>query len=296
MTNITILDGGMGQELIHRYGKPPTPLWSTHVMMHEPDLVGIIHDDYFAAGAQVATTNSYAIHRDRLQRHDAEHGSNLESQFTALHQTACDIAKKARDKNNGGMIAGSLGPLGFSYRPDLSFPPEEAAEVFAEIVKIHEPDVDFHLIETVSSIEHAKGALMGASISSKPTWLALTVKDEDGTKLRSGEDISMIKPLIEEFSPKAVMINCSTPEAVSQAIPTVAKLNTPFGAYANGFTFITSDFTKTETVDALEARNDLGSNEYADFCQTWVDMGATIIGGCCEVGPAHIAEMKRRFA
>lgn len=292
MTNITILDGGMGQELIHRYGEPPTPLWSTHVMMHEPDLVGDIHDDYFASGANVATTNTYAIHRDRLQRTAPE----MESQFAALHQKACDIASKARDKNKGGMIAGSLGPLGFSYRPDLSFPPEEAAEIFAEIVKIHEPQVDVHLIETVSSIEHAKGCLMGAGISSKPVWLGLTVKDEDGTRLRSGEALSDIKSVIEEFNPDKVLINCATPEAVSQAIPEIANMGVSFGAYANGFTFITSDFTKTETVDALEARSDLGPDKYADFCQQWVDQGATLIGGCCEVGPAHIAELKRRFA
>lgn len=293
---ITLLDGGMGQELIHRFGQPPTPLWSTHVMMNEPKLVGDIHDDFFAAGAQIATTNTYAIHRDRLKRHDAANNADLYNQFEALHKTACDIANKSRDKNGSGKIAGSIGPLGFSYRPDLSFPPEEAAEIFAEIIKIQETSVDFHLIETVSSIEHAKGALMGASVSSKPTWLAITVKDEDGTKLRSGENIALIKPLIEDFSPEAIMVNCSTPEAVSQALPTIAKLDTPFGAYANGFTFITSDFTKTETVDALEARNDLGANEYADFCQGWLDHGATIIGGCCEVGPTHIAELKTRFS
>lgn len=296
VSQVTILDGGMGQELIHRYGQPPTTLWSTHVMMQAPELVRDIHDDYFAVGATVATTNTYAIHRDRFKRHDAAHSSDLESQFEALHQKACDLANQSRDKNKDGMVAGALGPLGFSYRPDLSFPPEEAAEIFAEITKLHEPSVDFHLIETASSLEHAEGALMGASVSSKPTWLAITVKDEDGTKLRSGEDVSVIKPLIEKYSPDKVLINCATPEATSQAIPIIAQMNTPFGAYANGFTFITSDFTKTETVDALQARSDLGPNEYADFCQNWVEQGATIVGGCCEVGPAHIAELKKRFS
>jgi homocysteine S-methyltransferase len=296
VTKIIILDGGMGQELIHRYGQPPTPLWSTHVMMQQPDLVGDIHDNYFTSGAQVATTNSYAIHRDRLQRADAKHGSNLEADFSSLHQKACEIACKSRDKNASGQIAGSLGPLGFSYRPDLHIPPEQAAELFGEIAKLQEPSVDLHLIETASSIEHAKGALMGTVISSKPTWLAVSVKDDDGTKLRSGEDLTDIKTLVEKYSPQAVMINCSTPEAVSQSIPLIADIGIPFGAYANGFTFITSSFTKTETVDSLEARNDLGPNEYADFCQQWVDQGATILGGCCEVGPAHIAELKRRFA
>ena len=292
---ITLLDGGMGQELIHRYGQPPTPLWSTHVMMNEPKLVGDIHDDFFAAGAQVATTNTYAIHRDRLIRHDAANNAELHSQFEALHQKACDIASEARDKNGAGMIAGSLGPLGFSYRPDLRFPPEEAAEIFTEIAKIHEPYVDIHLIETISSVEHAKGALMGTAASAKPTWLGVSVSDDNGTKLRSGEDLSLIKPLIEEFAPAALLINCSTPEAVSQAISMISDINIPFGAYANGFTFITSDFTKSETVDALEARSDLDPTKYADYCTDWTNKGATIIGGCCEVGPAHIAELKRKF-
>ena len=291
MSNITLLDGGLGQELIHRYGQPPTPLWSTHVMMKQPELVGDIHSDYFSAGAQVATTNTYAIHRDRLQRQDPE----LESNFEALHIKACDIANQARDKNGSGMVAGSLGPLGFSYRPDLSFPPEEAAELYAEITKIHEPYVDFHLIETVSSVEHAKGCLMGTSVSSKPVWLAMTVADDDGSKLRSGEAVEEIKALIDEFKPGALLINCSTPEAVSQAIPLLADIKIPFGAYANGFTFITSSFTESETVDNLEARNDLGPTDYAEFCDQWINHGATIIGGCCEVGPAHIAELKKRL-
>ena len=65
MTRITLLDGGMGQELVARSGDEPTPLWATRVMIHHPELVRAIHDDYFAAGATVATTNTYAIHHDR---------------------------------------------------------------------------------------------------------------------------------------------------------------------------------------------------------------------------------------
>lgn len=292
MSNVTILDGGMGQELIHRYGEPPTPLWSTHVMMHEPTLVGDVHDDYFAAGAEVATTNTYAIHRDRFTRQAPE----LESQFEDLHIRACEIACKARDKNGEGMVAGSLGPLGFSYRPDLSFPPEEAAEIFSEIVKIHEPLVDVHLIETVSSIEHARGGLLGVSVSSKPAWLAMTVADDDGTKLRSGEPLSDIKALVSEYRFEKLLINCATPEAVDQAINTISDVSIAFGAYANGFTYINSDFTKKETVDQLEARTDLDPKTYADFCSQWVNKGATLVGGCCEVGPAHISELRQRFA
>ena len=65
MTKITLLDGGMGQELIHRAGDRPTPLWSTQVMMDHPGMVEAVHEDYFRAGSGIATTNTYCIHHDR---------------------------------------------------------------------------------------------------------------------------------------------------------------------------------------------------------------------------------------
>jgi len=94
----------------------------------------------------------------------------------------------------------------------------------------------------------------------------------------------------------ALLINCSTPEAVSRAIPAIARSPVPFGGYANGFTHIARDYVqKYSTVKQLTARTDLGPAAYADFAADWVAAGATIIGGCCEVGPAHIAELAHRF-
>ena len=51
MARITLLDGGMGQELVARSGDEPTPLWATRVMIDHPGMVRAIHEDYFAAGA-----------------------------------------------------------------------------------------------------------------------------------------------------------------------------------------------------------------------------------------------------
>ena len=94
----------------------------------------------------------------------------------------------------------------------------------------------------------------------------------------------------------AVLANCSIPEAMPAALEIFAKGDLPFGAYANGFTRITQAFLADRpTVDALSARSDLGPAIYADHVMAWVAQGATIIGGCCEVGPAHIAEIARRL-
>ncbi|TVS10088.1 MAG: hypothetical protein EA417_19365 [Gammaproteobacteria bacterium] len=53
--------------------------------------------------------------------------------------------------------------------------------------------------------------------------------------------------------------------------------------------------TAKSAVDALEARRDLGPQAYADHALRWVDQGASIVGGCCETRPAHIAELARRL-
>jgi S-methylmethionine-dependent homocysteine/selenocysteine methylase len=290
MSEITILDGGLGQELVARHPGKPTGLWASQVMMEAPELVRGVHDDYFTAGADVATTNTYAIHHDRLLE------AGIDDQFAALHRAACEMAVAARDANGAGLVAGSLGPLGWSYRPDLAPPPEQAADLYLEICRLHEPYVDIFLCETMCSVDQARGALAGSQVLDKPVWLALSVDDADGARLRSGEALVDILPLLDAMNPAAVLINCSVPEALDTAIPLLAGGAIPVGGYANGFVNIDASFTeKNSSVDALSAREDLDPAQYANFAQHWVDAGATIIGGCCEVGPAHIAELVNRF-
>lgn len=286
MADITLLDGGMGQELVARSGRAPTPLWATQVMLEQPELVQKIHADYFASGATVATTNTYAIHHDRLEKQGLDH------LFHDLHAAAIALATAARTAHGSGRIAGSLGPLGASYRADVAEPEDQAAAKYAEIVGLLAPEVDLFIIETSASVTQSVGALRGAAAAGKPVWLSITVDDADGSRLRSGEAVADLAPVIEGFGPAAVLVNCSVPEAMAAALAQVATFGRPFGAYANGFTHIAPDFLKdSPTVASLSARHDLTPAVYARFAMDWVAQGATIIGGCCEVGPAHIAAL-----
>ena len=286
---ITVLDGGMGQELIARAGKA-TGLWSVQALLDHPDWVSDVHDSYFAAGAQIATTNTYGVLPDRLEK------QGLSAQLAQLQQLACQLAVASRDKNGSGKVAGSLGPQGFSYQPDLAPPALQAAEVYKNICQLQYEYVDLYIAETMASIDQARGALMAMSQFDKPGWLALSVDDKDGTKLRSGEPVNAIIPLLKEYSADAVLINCSVPEAVSQALPQLSEAGIPVGAYANGFTGIAEDFNHIgATVDKLTARTDLGPDAYAKFAEQWVAQGASIIGGCCEVGPAHIKALTKQL-
>lgn len=286
--SITILDGGMGQELVARAGQA-TGFWSGQALLDAPEMVRAVHDDYFAAGADVATTNTYVIIPDRLETY------GLMDRHEELMTLACEQAIQSRDAHGSGTVVGSMGPLGFSYQPDKAPPAEQAAEAYALCARLQEKFVDAHILETMSSVDQAKGGLMGASVTGKPVWLGLTVDDTDGTKLRSGEDLKDIFPLLETYKPEKVLLNCSLPEAITDGMKTLVQLGVPCGAYANGFTAIADTFDHIgATVDELQSRTDLGPERYADFVDDWIATGATIVGGCCEVGPAHIAEIARR--
>ena len=290
MSEITILDGGMGQELIARSPDGPTPLFGTQVLLDHPEIVRAVHDDYFAAGADIATTNTYAILHDRLEKH------GLDDRFRELHNSACKAAIAARDAKGAGRVAGSIGPLGWSYRADMAPPIDEAAALYAEIALLQDPMVDLIMCETMSGLDQAEGALKGATQGNNPVWICCSVDDEDGTKFRNGDPIEGILDLAGKYGAAAVLVNCSIPEAVSQALPLISRKGIPTGAYANGFTKITQEFAAGQTsVDILDSRKDLSPAAYADFAERWAEMGATIIGGCCEVGPAHIAELSRRL-
>ena len=121
MVDITLLDGSIGQELVKRSGDRATPLWSTRVMIDHPDLVGDVHSDYFPTAAQRLRP---PIPMRSTGRDLCVWG--LEDSVPKLIDTALSQAERAR-KGTGGRIAGSLGPLLASYRPDLNPDPDEAA-------------------------------------------------------------------------------------------------------------------------------------------------------------------------
>ncbi|MEM9047084.1 MAG: homocysteine S-methyltransferase family protein [Pseudomonadota bacterium] len=288
--SITLLDGGVGQELLHLSGAKPTGLWATKAMRDHPQALRAVHTGFFAAGAEIATANTYAIHRDRLDR------AGQGDQFEALQRMACGIACEARDLHGSGRVAGAIGPLGWSYRPDMAPPLAEAVPLYAEVVALQAPLVDLLLIETMGSVLEARSALLAALPSGLPVWLAVTVSDDDGAQLRSGEPLRAILPLLRALRPDALLVNCSPPEAVAAALPILAQAGLPMGAYANGFVRVEPDYLDVfSSVDGLDSRTDLSPQDYARYAQDWVGCGASIIGGCCEVGPAHIQTLAQKF-
>ena len=126
-------------------------------------------------------------------------------------------------------------------------------------------------------------------------WVALTVDDDRSGRLRSGESLDEAVRALEPLGIDALLLNCSTPEAIDAAWPGLAGATVPTGVYANAFTSIAA-LEPGGTVAVLEARTDLGPQAYAERAAGWVERGATIVGGCCETTPAHVRALAGRQA
>ena len=290
MTTPTLLDGGMGQELSRRSASPPTPLWSSEVLLGEPELVVALHREYIEAGADVLTLASYTATPERLARH------GMAERFGELQDAALDAARRARDAAGRAdvRLAGSLPPLVGSYRPDTTPAPDAALASYRRIVERQAPGVDLLLCETMASIAEARAATTAALESGLSVWVALTVDDDRSGRLRSGESLADARAALEPLGIDALLLNCSTPEAIDAAWPALADATVPTGAYANAFTSVAA-LEPGGTVAVLEARTDLDPVAYAERAVRWVDGGASIVGGCCETTPAHLRALAARW-
>jgi S-methylmethionine-dependent homocysteine/selenocysteine methylase len=290
MSKITLLDGGMGQELLRRSSRKVTPLWSADIMLNEPLLVRDLHSEFINSGARVITLNTYTATPQRLKR-DGELG-----QLVHLHQQAMKAAKDAIEitECDDVAIAGCLPPLVASYRPDVSLSFEDSLDTYRRLVELQAPASDVFICETMSSITEARAACTAAMESGKPVWLALTVSDKHKAQLRSGESLEIALLALDSFDTQATLLNCSQPEAISACWSLLNNKQRKIGAYANGFVSIDSLYPG-DTVEELEMRQDLSPEQYAEHAIGWARNGATIIGGCCEIGPAQIKALQNKL-
>ncbi len=285
MTYISILDGGLGQEIQKRSKQSAHPLWSIKVMFENPEIVVQVHKDFITNGARVICLNTYAATKTRMIKH------GYGDKFQTAHKTAIDLALQSINEsklNNASLqLAGCLPPLVSSYVSKVSMDFNNSLDEYRQIVDYQKNDVDLFLIETMSNIEEARAAITAVKETDKPVYISFTLEDNTSKKLRSGENLNIAIEKLSNELPDGIMLNCSSPEAITSAMPTLSTLDIPFGGYANGFTSI-EPLTPGSTVDNLTSRKDLSPEIYFEFIEQWINEGATIIGGCCEIGPKHI--------
>lgn len=294
MNKMMILDGGMGREL-HRRGAPfRQPEWSALALMEAPESVRAVHADFIRAGAQVITTNSYAVVPFHIgaERFAAE-GETLIERAGRLAREAVEQSGKAV------LVAGCLPPLFGSYRYDLF--DESTAPALAEpFIRGLQNHADIWLAETVSSTAEAVFWRSRLPQDGKPFWLSFTLDDTDGCpalpRLRSGESVAEAAACAAALGAAAMLFNCSQPEVMAAAVAEARRVfgelgnACRIGVYANAFEPVAAEMNAAnEGLD--EIRRDTTPLRYAEWARAWQAAGASMIGGCCGIGPEHIAAL-----
>lgn len=293
-TRPTVLDGGMGRELM-RIGAPfRQPEWSALALTEGPDRVVEAHRNFIDAGAEVITTNAYAV----VPFHIGD--TRFADEGRHLAHTAGRLAREAVVGTDRAVrVAGSLPPLFGSYEPDL-FDAAGAPDVIDPLVDGQREFVDLWLAETLGSIAEAyevRRALDRAG-DTKRLWISYTLHRTTPGLLISGESVDDGVAAALDLGATAVLFNCSPAEAITDAVRiAVARVGTAaaVGGYANRFVAKHDDDSYAANSGLSRFRDDLDPPTYASMAQQWVADGASLVGGCCGMEPAHIAALAAAF-
>jgi 5-methyltetrahydrofolate--homocysteine methyltransferase len=251
-----------------------------------PDLIRRLHRDYFEAGADIATTNTFTA--TRIGQADYA----LEDYAAEMSREGARLAREAADEF-GGLVAGSLGPLNVT----LSLSPkvddaayravtfDEVVATYAEqIAALRDGGVDLLLIETIFDSLNAKAAIVAAleTAPELPRWLSFTAVDRSGRNL-SGQTVEAFWLSVEHAEPLVVGVNCSL--GATEMRPFVEDLsqiaNTWVACYPNAGLPNEMGLHDEQPHDT--------SRFLAEFAREGL---VNIVGGCCGTTPDHIRAIK----
>jgi len=256
-------------------------------LTEDPESVYKLHLDYIKSGAEILTTNTFSIKPNIFRE------LGLLDELEKYYKLAIELVKKAREESGKNIkIATSVPTLTDSYKYDQVMDKEELNEQYRKLLDLSKMfPTDIVLAETLSTSKEAL-AIIENYRSDKPLWISFTVSDNGD--LRNGEKIEDVIKLLSKKKVNAILVNCSSPEYITKSINKISKLNTniPFGCYANLFHGIRDDYIQ-ERDHKNDLRKDVSENEYMKYVHEWIRSGATIIGGCCGVGPKYISKIAR---
>jgi homocysteine S-methyltransferase len=248
----------------------------------QPDLIRSIHHDYLQAGAEIVETNTFGANSFRLGKHGCV------DRLADINRMGARLAREAA-KSFDGLVAGAVGPLGVRIEPLGKIALSEARDAFREQIEaLNEEGIDLIILETFGYLEELHQALLAArEVNPKLPVVAQVTIDEDGNCL-DGSSPEHYGPQLQEWGADVVGCNCSVgPVAMLDAMERVRAVTTaPLSAQPNA-----------GMPRSVEGRNIyLCSPEYmASYAKKFVDVGVTLVGGCCGTTPEHIHSMKARL-
>lgn len=288
---VVVLDGGLSTALELAGADLSDELWTARLLRDDPAAVVAAHAAYFEAGADVAITASYqasvpGLVAAGIERADAER----------LIASSIELARDARDGVAAGerqlLVAASVGPYGAvladgsEYRGNYGLTAAELRDFHLprlELLASAEPDL--FAVETIPDLREADVLVPLLDEIGVPAWFSYTVADGQTRAGQSYDDAFAV--LAESSSIIAAGVNCSAPDDVLAAVDAaVSATGLPGVAYPNRGERWDPDTNSWDGVDHYSLH----------LVADWIEAGARLIGGCCQIGPADIAELARTVA
>lgn len=282
-----LLDGGLASELADRGHDLDDPLWSAKVLLEDPAAIAAVHRDYFAAGADVATTASYQAGLPGLRARGLS-----DHEATAVLRRSVELARAeaSRVRDRPALVVASLGsygatvPGGAEYTGAFGAIDDAALVAFhAERLAILRDGADVVAFETIPSLREARViARVLADAGGPCAWVAFTCRDAQ--HVGSGDSLGdCVAALDGAPGLAAIGINCTPPSIVEGALALLARATAlPVVAYPNaGEAWAGGHWCGTRT----------DPEAFAALARRWWTAGARLLGGCCRTTPAHVAAL-----
>jgi homocysteine S-methyltransferase len=283
---LVFFDTALATELERRGADLSSHLWSARLITDDPEAIIAVHLDALRAGADVVSSASYQASRlgfSQLGLSDTEADARLTRAVALAHEAV------ARHGAPGRLVAASLGPYGAvladgsEFTGDYPLSPRALADFHAPRVEaaLHGAP-DLILFETLPSMAEAEAvAQVAERFADVPFMASFSAK---GDRLCHGERFTDVVARLESVpNVIAVGLNCTPPDVIAPLLRTVPPTRLALSASPNA----------GETWDA-PTRSWKGApyrgQDFAALAQSFVDAGATIIGGCCRTRPDDLAE------
>ncbi|MET0336187.1 MAG: homocysteine S-methyltransferase family protein [Caulobacter sp.] len=304
---ILILDGSWGV-MIQRRGLDETDFRGDRFTNHDgqmkgnndilcitrPDIIADLHDQYYAAGADISETNTFSgttIAQEDYKL-DAVAVRDINLQGARLAREAAD-RWTAKEPHKPRFAAGSIGPLNvmLSMSSDVNDPGarrvnfDQVYEAYRQqVAALHEGGVDLFLIETITDTLNCKAALKAIKdledegYEPLPIWISGTITDRSGRTL-SGQTVEAFWNSVKHVKPFAIGFNCALGADLMR--PHIAELariaDTLVGAYPNA------------GLPNAMGQYDEEPHETSHMLHEWAKDGlVNLLGGCCGTTPDHI--------
>ncbi len=279
-----LCDGAMGTQ-IHARGISFEHCFD-ELNLSQPEVILDVHRAYVEAGAEIIETNTFGANRFRLIEHE------LENKLVEINQAGVRLARKAADESRRKIyVAGSIGPLGVRLAPLGRVSAIEAYEAFKEqVAALVAEGVDVLIFETFSDLGEIAQALKAAKeVAPQAALIAQMTFTEDAcTPL--GDAPELVAQTLIELGANVIGANCSVGPA--RLLPVIRAL--AHHAHATEAGPLVSIQPNAGWPQRMGPRLVYPATPeyFGDYARRFLEVGATIVGGCCGTTPQHIRAMR----